>query len=129
MSKEQWGEPSQEQRDLKESRRHKFRNNKITNYHLFEKCNTEEITIEELKNIAKQSKRRKAPGPDEIPTELIKEMNEDNLNRILELLNTWWREENIEEEDLRARVAFIFKKGDSNKFENYRPFFPSKHTI
>ena len=48
-------------------------------------------------------------------------MNEENLNRVLELLNTWWREENIEEEDLKARVVLIFKKGDSNKFENYRP--------
>ena len=28
---------------------------------------------------------------------------------------------NIEEEDLKARVVLIFKKGDSNKFENYRP--------
>ena len=45
-------------------------------------------------------------------------MNEENLDRVLELLNTWWREENIEEEDLRARVVLIFKKGDSNKFEN-----------
>ena len=31
------------------------------------------------------------------------------------------REENTKEEDLRARVVFIFKKGDSNKFETYRP--------
>ena len=121
LSKEQWGEPSQEHKDLKESRRHKYRNNKITKYHLFEKYDIGEITIEELISIAKQLKRRKAPGPDEIPTELIKEMNEDNLNKILELLNTWWREENIEEEDLKARVVLIFKKGDSNKFENYRP--------
>ena len=50
-------------------------------------------------------------------------MNEENLSRILELLNTWWREENIEEEDLRARVVSIFLKGDSNKFENYRQIF------
>jgi Holliday junction resolvase-like predicted endonuclease len=88
---------------------------------MFERYNIDEITIEELTSITKQLKRRQAPGPDEIPTELIKEMNEENLNRILELLNTWWREENIEEADLRARVVLIFKKGDSNIFENYRP--------
>jgi len=107
--------------DLKEARRPKFRNNKITNYHSLEKYDTNEIHIDELKNICKQLKRRKAPGPDEVPTELLKEMDEENLNRVLVLLNTWWREENIEEEDLKARVVLIFKKGDSNKFENYRP--------
>ena len=48
-------------------------------------------------------------------------MNEENLYRVLGLLNTWWREENIEAEELKARVVLIFKKGDSNKFENYRP--------
>ena len=72
LSKEQWGEPNQEQKDFKNSRSHKYRNNKINKYQLFEKYNIEEITMEELKDIAKQLKRRKAPGPDEIPTELIK---------------------------------------------------------
>ena len=45
-------------------------------------------------------------------------MNEENMNRVLELLNTWWREEDIEEEDLKARVVFIFIQGDSIKFGN-----------
>ena len=48
-------------------------------YHLFEKYNTEETTIEELKDIVKQLRRRKAPGPDEIPTELIKEMKKTSI--------------------------------------------------
>ena len=54
--------------------------------------------------------------------ELIKSMNEDNLNRILELLNTWWREQNIEEEDLKARVVLIFKKGIQNNLRTTDPF-------
>ena len=53
FSKEHWGEPSQEQKDVKESRRHKFRNNEITTYRLFGKYSIGEITIEELKSIAK----------------------------------------------------------------------------
>ena len=40
---------SDEQKDLKETRRHKFRSNKITSYHLFEKYNIDEISIDELK--------------------------------------------------------------------------------
>jgi len=40
LSREQWGELSQEQKDLKETRKHKYRNNKITNYFSFEKYYT-----------------------------------------------------------------------------------------
>ena len=66
-------------------------------------------------------KRRKAPGPDGIPTELLKQMTNDNKRGLLRLLQKWWREEDIEEEELQARVVLIYKKGDTNKFENYRP--------
>ena len=37
------------------------------------------------------------------------------------LLNTWWREEDIPAEILQARVVLIFKKGDTGKYANYRP--------
>ena len=53
--------------------------------------------------------------------ELFKEMNEDSLTQVLQILNEWWRDENIPEETLRARVVMIYKKGDTSKFENYRP--------
>ena len=38
----------------------------------------------------------------------------------MELLNEWWNNEHIPEEDLRARVVLIFKKGDTSNFP-YRP--------
>ena len=37
--------------------------------------NTTEITVAELKRTIRQIKRRKAPGPDNIPMEIFKEMN------------------------------------------------------
>ena len=40
---------------------------------------------------------------------------------MLELLNHWWREEDMPEEMLKARVVLIYKKGDTNKYANYRP--------
>jgi len=49
LSREQWGEPSQTDKDLKNSRKHKYRNNKITKYQMLERYNIDEITIEELK--------------------------------------------------------------------------------
>ena len=33
----------------------------------------------------------------------------------------WWKEEEIPEEMLRARVVMLYKKGDTSKYENYRP--------
>ncbi len=36
-------------------------------------------------------------------------------------MNDWWREEEIPEEQLRARVVMISKKGDTSNYENYSP--------
>ena len=69
----------------------------------------------------KKYKRRKSPGPDEIPMELFKEMNNECLQEIANLLNQWWTEEDIPIETLKARVVLIYKKGDTGKYENYRP--------
>ena len=40
------------------------------------KYDTSPPTMEELQQVIKKLKRRKAPGPDGIPTELIKELDE-----------------------------------------------------
>ena len=69
----------------------------------------------------KKYKRRKSPGPDEVPMELFEEMNNECLQEVANLLNQWWNEEDIPEETLRARVVLIYKKGDTGKYENYRP--------
>jgi hypothetical protein len=66
-------------------------------------------------------KRRKAPGPDEIPNEVFKEMDKENREEIRKLINKWWHEEEIPEDTLRARIALILKKGDTSKLANYRP--------
>ena len=49
------------------------------------------------------------------------ELEEANLGPLLELIQAWWQDESISEEDLRARVVLIYRNGDTNKFENYRP--------
>ena len=43
---------------------------------------------EELEKIVKLLKRRKAPGPDEIPTELRTEMDEEDLENVSELITS-----------------------------------------
>ena len=67
--------------------------------------------MEELiKVIKKIKRRRKATGPDNIHTELIKELDELNLEPLLKILQEWWRNENITQDDLQARIVLIYKK-------------------
>ena len=68
-----------------------------------------------------QIKKSKAPGPDDITTDLVKEMNEENLEEILDLINEWWIAGEIPENMLTARVASLYKKGNPGLMENYRP--------
>ena len=53
--------------------------------------------------------------------ELFKEMDNESMEGIRELLNKWWQEEDIPIDTLKARVVLIYKKGDTSKYENYRP--------
>jgi len=71
--------------------------------------------------VLKKLKRKKAPGPDGIPNEIWKEMDYINRIYLLKLLNEWYLNETIAEEDLLAHVVLIFKKGDTSNLENYRP--------
>ena len=51
---------------------------------------TGEITIEELKRTIKKFKNNKSPGPDGIPVEFYKWMDEESLELFLYLLNWIW---------------------------------------
>lgn len=83
--------------------------------------NTGSITIEEIVSRLKRLKRRKAPGPDNIPKEVLIELDEQNLEELRKIMQLWWDMEDIPEEELRARVVLIYKKGNTSKDENYRP--------
>ena len=48
-------------------------------------------------------------------------MTEENISEIQELFKQWWEQEDIDKEELKARVVLMYKKGDTNKFENHRP--------
>ena len=72
---------------------------KITNYENWERYNIDPPTSKEIKEVIKKLKRRKAPGPDEIPTEILKEMDDRSIEEIRRLMKTWWQKENIGEEE------------------------------
>ncbi len=121
LKTEQWGKEETEQEESE--RRSRWERRKVIGKDR-EEYRTCEIELWEIKGIIKKMKRRKAPGPDEVPTEVFKEMGDEGLEEISGILNDWWREEEVPEEQLRARVVLIYKKGDTSKYENYRPISP-----
>ncbi len=52
-------------------------------------------------------KRRKATGIDNLQIDIIKELNNANLELIREVGNQWWSDEYIPDEDLKAKIALI----------------------
>jgi hypothetical protein len=76
------------------------------------------IIMEELIRVIKKFKRHRAPGPDEIPMECPKELDEFNFQSILDLLNEWWR--SVPTDTLRARAVLIHKRGNTSNMDNYR---------
>ena len=79
------------------------------------------ISMSELKDVIKDLKRHKAAGPDKIPAEFFKEMDQDSRRHVLGILNVWWDRGDMPETTLQARVVLIYKKGDKEDLGNYRP--------
>jgi len=77
--------------------------------------------MQELEAAIKKLKRNRAPGPDELTSDFFKELDYLNKIYILNIINKWWIEEKINEEELMAHVVMIFKKGDTSDLTNYRP--------
>ena len=78
-------------------------------------------TKEEIRKTIRKFKNNKAPGPDEIPMDFFKVLEEEAMADTVDLLREWWEKEWVLDEIMEARVVMIFRKGDSTKFENYRP--------
>jgi len=79
------------------------------------------FSYDELVSMIKKLKRHKAAGPDDIPIEFFKWLDEPNVNRVLNLINFWWASGAFPADKLKAHVASLYKKGDPKKQENYRP--------
>lgn len=78
-------------------------------------------STEEIKQALSKVKRNKAPGPDGIGPEILKELDEDGISELAGVLNKWFQEEHIPEDMLKAKVVLIFKKGSTDNLANYRP--------
>ena len=81
---------------------------------------TASITFDELEKLLKLTKYGKAPGQDNINSELYKYAPVEFKLRLLQLLNIIYRENCIPNEWRNAVITPIFKKGDRREPKNYR---------
>lgn len=79
-----------------------------------------EFTRKELEEALKKSKNAKAPGCDNIPTDIYKNATQKCKDRILKLFNNMAERKKIPEDFENAIVVPIHKKGDRNDPGNYR---------
>ena len=79
-----------------------------------------EITDEEIKSAVKTFKNKKAPGPGNIPIELLKYAPDTLYELLAELFNRCLKGENIPEIWKIGHIINIHKKGDKNNCTNYR---------
>jgi hypothetical protein len=82
--------------------------------------------MDELTAAIKQQKTHKSPGPDQVTNELLKILDHNNLEQILEQINTFMgqcakRNEEVPETMTDARIISLYKKGDPEQLGNYRP--------
>lgn len=80
-----------------------------------------EFTLSELKIIIKKMKRNKASGPDDMPMEYFKWLDDPSLEYVLHILNGWWNQQHFIINKLKADTASIYKKRNPKLRENYRP--------
>jgi len=78
------------------------------------------VTFDELEKVLKLTKNGKAPGQDNINSELYKFAPAEFKLRLLQFLNNIYRENSIPNEWRNAVITPIFKKGDRREPKNYR---------
>ena len=79
------------------------------------------LTNEELDKAITRLKNNKTPGPDRVTPELVKSLDEEGGEKLLDLLNKCREDEELFEEMNQADFAAIYTKGATDKPENYRP--------
>lgn len=80
------------------------------------------FSIEELQTAARSLKNNKAPGPDGIPSEVIKEIAANRPNILLRMYNSCLREGIFPEIWKEQKLVLISKgKGDRGSPSSYRP--------
>ena len=79
------------------------------------------FTRNELDVAIGKMKNNKTPGPNRVTSELIKLLGDEGRDRLLSLINSCWENEELFDEVNSADLAVIYKKGPTEKPDNYKP--------
>ena len=82
---------------------------------------TGDLEYFEVVKAVKKLKTNKAPGPDGAVIELFKFLDQENVISLTECLNSLWRIKKVPDEFVQAHIASLYKKGNHENPENYRP--------
>ena len=80
-----------------------------------------EITTSEVAFALNHMKRGKAPGDDDITTDLLKDAGEDLYKKLAQLFSNCLKEKKVPESFGVGIVILLYKKGDNKELGNYRP--------
>lgn len=77
-------------------------------------------TPKELQDAISRMNAGKAPGPDNIPFELLAHGGSELKNRLMLLIHKIWETKLVPDDFRNANIITIFKKGDRTLCDNYR---------
>lgn len=77
-------------------------------------------SIQDFNKALKRMKPGKAPGPDNIPLELLTHGGPELRNRLMLLILKIWETKTLPNDFRNANIITIFKKGDRENCNNYR---------
>lgn len=87
------------------------------------------ITEDELKNAIKLAKNGKATGPDDIPAELLKLIDNENIKIILQLFNNIYKTGHIPTDWLKSVFITLPKVTHPKLCQDYRTISLMSHTL
>uniref|UniRef100_A0A8D8V3E1 Craniofacial development protein 2 n=1 Tax=Cacopsylla melanoneura TaxID=428564 RepID=A0A8D8V3E1_9HEMI len=87
------------------------------------------IMKEEVFDILKKAKLRKAAGPDEVPSELIKLLDDDGIDVLVDLLNAIYTSGEIPKSWLTSTFITLPKKNNPKECSDYRTIALMSHTL
>ena len=106
FEKTQWGNKISAETRAGHEKVKEFRNNLL--FDTPADIRTGDYALPELRRIIKKMKKGKAPGPDNIPMDLFKIMDDGNLNHVLALINNIKNGYAYPEQLTQADVVTIF---------------------